>query len=241
MTGCYIDESGTDRSLPIAVVAGLVLDDPGYFWLDVEWSKILRRYGIVDPIHMREFTPNGVFRALNHDTRRALFTDLVSAINEHKLMSLGATLTADQYRRHFDGLTKFSMYGACFSNFVMLSGEGLEAYGRHRWPLSYFLDDGNNYKAQIIEGKPALLKAFPRIAVIDFLSDSNVNALQAADVVSWAVRRHLSGESFRHGLEPVKNLFSEYHLVFDYKEEWMREVAAKIRAAESVSKPASSM
>jgi uncharacterized protein DUF3800 len=231
MTGCYIDESGTDNNSPIAVVAGLVLDDPGYLWLDVEWSKILKRYGIEHPIHMREFTPNGVFKALTHNTRRSLFTDLVSAINEHKLMSLGATLTADQYRQHFNDITQFSMYAACFSNLVMLSGQGLEAYGNHRWPLSYFLDDGNTYKAQILEGRPLLLKAFPRIAAIEFLSDSHVNALQAADVVSWAVRRHLSG-IIAHGLEPLDYLFDQHHLVLDYKEEWMRDVAAKVQAAE---------
>jgi hypothetical protein len=233
MTSCYIDESGTDSNLPIAVLAGLVLDDPGYFWLDVEWSQILRRHRIEHPIHMREFTPNGLFKALTHDARRALFTELVSAINQHKLMSLGATITAAQYRQHFDGLTKFSMYAACFSNFVMLSGQGVKTYGTHRWPLSYFLDDGNAYKAQIREGESVLLKAFPGIASIDFLSDSNVNALQAADVVSCAVRRHLSGDGFRHGLEPLESLFGEYHLVLDYKEEWMRDVAAKIRAVES--------
>jgi hypothetical protein len=112
MTGCYIDESGTDSNLPIAVVAGLLLDGKGYFWLSQEWQKFLDRHGITGPIHMREFTPNGRFKELSHDDRRALFADLVKAINDNKLMSIAATLTADQYRQHFKGVTRLSMYAA---------------------------------------------------------------------------------------------------------------------------------
>jgi hypothetical protein len=66
VTTCYVDESGTDANLPIAVVAGLLLDSPGCFWFDVEWSKTLRRYGITGPIHMREFTPDGRFHYSFH-------------------------------------------------------------------------------------------------------------------------------------------------------------------------------
>jgi hypothetical protein len=106
MTICYADESGTDSNLPIAVVAGLLFDGPGYFWFDVEWAKILRRHGIARrPIHMREFTPHGQFKDLTGEARRDLFTDLVSAINGHKLISLAATHNAHQYRDHFAGVT----------------------------------------------------------------------------------------------------------------------------------------
>ena len=233
MTGCYIDESGTDSNLPVAVVAGLMLDSPGYFWLDVEWVKILKRHRIDGPIHMREFTPNGEFRGMSHTERRALFIDLAAAINEHKLMSLASTLTAEQYRKHFKDVKKFSMYAACFTNFVMLSGTGLKVYGSHRWPLSYFLDDGNTYKSQVVESRPRLIEEFPRIAAIDFLCDSQVNALQAADALSWAVRRSSTG-TLAHGMEPLSGLFDIHHVVLDYKEEWMQEVADKVRAKESV-------
>jgi hypothetical protein len=232
MTTCFVDESGTDTNLPIAVVAGLLLDDRGYFWLDVEWAKILRRFGINGPIHMREFTPNGEFKALTHGDRRALFSELVRAINEHKLVSFAATLTAEQYRQHFGGVTKLSMYAACFANLVMLSGTGLEKHGPHRWPLSFVLDDGNAYKQQVIDGMPALLKAFPRVAKMEFLSDSEVRALQAADVLSRAVRRDLSA-TFAHGFEPLEGLFDDHHLNLEYKAEWMRGVAGTIQISET--------
>jgi len=116
MTGCYIDESGTDSDLPVAVVAGLLLDGKGFFWLGQEWEKTLAQHHIPGPIHMREFGPHGRFNDLTHDARRALFADLVEAINDNKLMSVAGTLTAAQYRQTFKGISKLSMYAACFCN-----------------------------------------------------------------------------------------------------------------------------
>jgi hypothetical protein len=209
------------------------LDHKGSFWLDVEWDKVKKSYGIDKAIHMREFTPNGEFGDLNHDTRRALLSDLVSVINQNKLLSVAATLTSDQYRRHFKGITKLSMYAACFTNLALLSAIAIEKHGPHRWPLSFILDDGNNYRSHIIESKAIILGSFPRVTDIRFLSDEQVNALQAADVLSWVVRRDLSGGAFNHGFKPLKDLFDEQHLNFEYEEEWMREIAEKIRAIES--------
>lgn len=233
MTTCYADESGTDSNLPIAVVASVVLDDPGSFWLDVEWTKVREKHGIDGAIHMREFTPDGLFKSLTHAERRALFADLVKVIRTNKLVTLAATLTAEQYRRHFTGLTKLSMYGACFANLMTLVGEAMRIYGSHRWPLCYVLDGGNQYRKHIKEGLPFFLRAYPQVAGIAFESDDNFSALQAADVLSWAVRRQLSGANFGHGFEPIQELFDEQHLDFEYKEEWMQGVAETIRAAES--------
>jgi hypothetical protein len=233
MTTVFVDESGTDTDLTIAVVAGLTLDRKGLFWLNREWENALNKHGITGPIHMREFTPHGRFKSLSHDQQRALFKDLVRAINSNKLITSAATLTADDFRAHFDGLTKLSMYAACFSNLMMLTGEALRIYGPHRWPLSFVLDDGNPYKSQIVEGSIVLLKTYPLVTAIVFRSDDNESALQAADVVSWGVRRKLSGGTFKHGFEPLEDLFDPHHLNFEYKEEWMRDVAATIRAAEA--------
>jgi hypothetical protein len=88
-------------------------------------------------------------------------------------------------------------------------------------------------EAHINEGSSVSLRAYPRVTRIEFQSDDDVNALQAADVLSWAVRRDLSGGSFEHGFEPIRDLFEELHLNFEYKEEWMLGVAERIRAAEA--------
>jgi hypothetical protein len=236
MTECYIDESGTDGDSPVAVVAGLLLDYRGSFWLGQEWRDALGRHKVTGPIHMREFTPHGRFKDLSHDCRRALFADLVRTINDNKLMSVAGTLTADDYRKQFAGVEYLSMYAACFCNVAMYCGVVLEKAGNHRWPLSFTLDEGNRYKQEIIKGEPAILKAFPRVSKICFESDDNMVALQAADVLSWAVRRDSSGGSFAHGFEPLRDLFDPLYSTIDYKPEWMKGVAEKIRSAAPVVK-----
>ncbi len=231
MMECYIDESGADSNLPTAVAAGLLLDFGRSFWLGQEWRKTLDRHKVTGPIHMREFTPHGRFKDLSHNSRRALFADLVWTINDNKLMSVAGTLTADEYRKQFAGLEYLSMYAACFCNVAMYFGAALEKAGNRRWPLSFTLDEGNKYRQQIIDGKPIILKALPRVSKICFESDDNVAALQAADVLSWCVRRDSSGGSFAHGFEPLKDLLDQLHSTIDYKPEWMKDVAEKIRSA----------
>src|ERR1035438_673833 len=117
----YADESGTDSNSPIAVVGGLLLRPRDFFWLDVEWKRVQSKHGIKDPIHMREFTPHGVFRGISADARRCLFADLVCIVNEHKCASVAATLASEAYLRVFKGLTKLSMYGACFAQLAMMN------------------------------------------------------------------------------------------------------------------------
>ena len=230
MTICYVDESGTDANLPIAVVAGLLLDPKAAFWLDVEWEKILGSYGL-SALHMREFRAADLVSG----TPEQLFTDVTRAINTHKLMSVTAVLDSDQYRRCFSGVTKLSMYGACFCNLATFIGVGLDIYGPHRWPLSFVLDDGNPYRQDISDGKPVFLRNFPRLAGIDFSSDTGVRTLQAADVLSWAVRRELSGGAFPKGLEPLKTLFDEQHKNVNYEDEWMKGVAQNVLKSAATS------
>jgi hypothetical protein len=232
MTICYADESGTDSNLPIAVVGGLLFDYEGAFWLDVDWQKVLNKHGVTGPIHMREFTPDGRFRHVSKGARRALFGELVKVINDNKLFTAASTLSAEQYREQFKGLSKLSMYGACFANLITLMTSAMKIHGQHRWPLSFVLDDGNHYKGHIIEGLQYFLKVFPRVTGVVFDSDHAHAALQAADVLTWAARRRLSQGAIPAGLEPISDLFLQYHLDFNYEERWMKDIADKIRQAE---------
>ncbi len=195
----------------------------------MQWTKILAHYGITTPIHLKEFAPHGKFKDVSHNQRRRLFVELVGAINEHKLMSLAATLASDTYHGVFDGVSDLSMYGACFANLVMFAGVGARRHTPNHLPLSYMLDDGNSYKKDIVETKTVFDKTDLAFGKMEFSTDSQLTALQAADVVTWAVRRRLSGQ-FAHGFEPLQALFDEHHFDFDYQEDWMRGVAAKLQA-----------
>jgi hypothetical protein len=222
-----MEANGTDSDSPIAVVGGLLLRFKDFTWLDVEWRKVQSKHGITHPIHMREFGPDGDFAETSADARRRLFADLVSVINEHKVASVAVTLDAEKYRRVFTGITNLSMYGACFAQLAIIN----DVYARkndYHEPIPYVLNDGNSGKSHIAEAKRAL--ALPSVKTIEFCSDTFLCALQAADVVSWSVRRRLAGQ-FPSGLEPLQGLFNEHHLDLEYNEELMVGVADSIRNA----------
>jgi hypothetical protein len=231
---CYVDESGTDSNSPIAVVGGLLLDCSGCGWLPLEWHRILDRHGIPSPIHMREFAPNQRFGSVTHDVRRKLFAELAWVINDNKIASIGATLASDIYCQIFQGVSRVSMYGASFAMLVMMN----DAFGPvsgYTGPISYVLDAGNNYASHIREAYIAFNTGRSlTCGEPEFLEDHTVCALQAADVISWSIRRRLTGTGFKHGFEPLSDLFDVHHRDIEYTEEWMQGVADKIRASASV-------
>jgi hypothetical protein len=154
----YVDESGPDSNSSVAVVGGLLLDDPGFFWLDVEWAKILSRYGIEKPVHMRAFAPNGHFKDISHAVRRGLFGELVKQLTPTGFSALPRPSPQIQYRQVFRGLSNLSMYGACFVQLVMMNGTSSSGIGYHR-AIPYVLDDGNSYKDHIMQAHSLLSAA----------------------------------------------------------------------------------
>jgi hypothetical protein len=56
------------------------------------------------------------YKNVRSEERRALFRDVVKAINGNKTFSITATLNSEQYRKAFAGIAELSMYGACSAN-----------------------------------------------------------------------------------------------------------------------------
>src|SRR5450755_3612827 len=63
-----------------------------------------------------------------------------------------------------------------------------------------------------------------------FDTDKKVRALQAADLVSWSVRRRLTGSKFNNGFETVPAVLEERHIEQPFEEGWMSEIATALRA-----------
>jgi Protein of unknown function (DUF3800) len=236
MIRCYLDESGTHESSPTAVVGGLLLSDENFFWLDVVWRKILASHGVTPPVHMREFGPYGRFENISDAARESLLTDLVLAINRYKTISIAATLTTEQYWKAFADIKvergkAFSVYGACFVLLAYMNG--VQAKDQRYSPLIPFvLDCGNAFKYQIVGAHAAMLRIQEttpyNVGCLGFDNDERLAALQAADVVSWSVRRRLSGQ-FNNGFDPLPGLFDDNHVEQIYEEAWMMQVASALR------------
>jgi hypothetical protein len=222
---CYLDESGTDSNSQIAVLGGLILNMSQFFWLDVEWRKHLDFHRIPWPLHMKEFGEHGKLKHITASGRSTLFADLVRTINDNKSMSVASTLNTEQYRRVFDGVNKLSMYGASFMQLAILNGIGAEQ-GGFKGRIAYVLDTGNHLRPEVAvahsvanEGERPL-----NAGMVTFDSDDNVCALQAADVISWSVRRRMASK-LKSGFEPLADLFDEKHIELEYKDNWMADVA----------------
>ena len=224
------------RQSPTAVVGGILLQSDAFFWLDVAWQKILEKHGIEPPLHMTEFRPNGRFRDLRHDARRTLFSDLVRAINEHKTATIAATLSTDQYRRHFSELYRqkdFGVYGSCFILLAVLQGKYAQKEG-YKDEIPFILDSGNNYRRHVVEAHSFLREhfqpsQFANVGGLAFDTDEKVRALQAADLVSWSVRRRIA-DKFNNGFETLVDIFNPPHIEQPFEAGWMEDIATRLRA-----------
>ena len=226
---CYIDESGTDSESPAAVVGGILLEKSEFMRFDRVWKKCLLRHHITWPLHMREFGPRGKFKDIRSEERRALFADVVKLINQHKSLSVAATLQSEEYRNIFSGISNLSMYGACFANVVMLVGIGSRQVGIQK-NIAYVLDGGNVYANDVLDAHGFLQKNEFNVGSLTFDSDDRLAALQAADVISWATRRR-DASKLKSGFEPLSDLLNDdHHIEAPYKAEWMKDVATALRA-----------
>jgi hypothetical protein len=229
---CYLDESGTDNNCDVAVVGGLIFDVGQLFWLGLELPRVLSRHKIIPPLHMCEFGKGQKLGHLNSESRRALFEDVVRVINDNKTMSIASTLSSEDYHRAFDEITELSMYGASFLQVAMLNDTAMKQ-GGFKGSIKYLLDAGNPYRSDVEEAEKLLsgCQGDDRFNLVNvgFESDDDNFALQAADVVSWSVRRRLSS-GLKSGFEPLEGILAYRHEELAYKEEWMVGVAERIRA-----------
>lgn len=181
---------------------------------------------------MKEFGPTGKYKDVRSEGRRALFSDIARVINDSKASSgftTVATLDSAQYRDAFNGITEFSVYGACFNTIVMMHGVIAEMEG-YADPIAYVLDEGNEFKHDILEAHAFMRNNERNVGTLAFDSDNRLAALQAADVVAWAARRRLASE-LKSGFEPLAAIFENgRHVEVPYKREWMIAVAGGLRA-----------
>jgi len=64
---------------------------------------------------------------------------------------------------------------------------------------------------------------------LTFATDEKIRALQAADLISWSVRRKITAD-FNHGFETLVDVFTEPHIQQPFQPEWMEEIGSNIRA-----------
>lgn len=227
---CCLDESGVDGNLsPVAAMAGIVLEYDQFTWFDVAWKKALDRHGIRSAIHMSDFAADGIWANFPIPSRIALFTGLVAVINEHKNYSIAAIVRTEDYRQHFGKPSKAnsmtSIYSMCFMLLALFQGKQAE-HDNCEPNFPYFLDDGNERKEESFSGQSLRSSCACR----SFGDDKAACALQAADVVAWAVRRRHSGLAFDFGRGPLEAVLGGTHRELTVQDDWLADVAEGRRA-----------
>ncbi len=238
--GVFLDESSTDGGGPVAVIGGLIVNWNYYAWLDIEWERALQAFGL-KAIHMREVGPQGLLADLNN--RRSLLSNLARIVNDNKGWSLAATLTTEDFEMHLGWLGKkrWTIYEACFLLTAVMLGKQLE-YERYPFNIDYLMDDGNPYKKYVKKAHRFLVDDFQpsypcHCGMLGFASDTSTRVLQAADVVSWAVRRKHSGAPFNNGFEPLEAIFDRDHIEQRFDPKWMKELSESLKKRAETKAP----
>jgi hypothetical protein len=182
---------------------------------------------------MKEFgRPHGRFANISDYRRRQFFVEAAHLINTHKILSVGATLSTDEYRRLMPQKVreKFSVYAMCFLLSLMMNHKLAEHQGYTK-KVSFILDRGNPNAQHVRQGHAMAMLwqksgQFLHAGSLTFADDEDLCALQAADVIAWGVRRRVTGVPFGHAFSPIEGILDEnlHHAEKAWTEEWLREV-----------------
>ena len=131
--------------------------------------------------------------------------------NSNKDFSVGSSLTPEQYRNQFSFLRKkrrggrvedegLSIHTACFLQAAVCQAKWAEGQG-YSYDIPFMSDEGCPDRKDIETAHDFLVRLFPdylppfptHAGELTWGDDKKVPALQAADVVAWAVRRKAAG------------------------------------------------
>jgi len=210
---CYLDESGLEKQT--VLLAGCVLSKVSHIRLDERWRRLLYRYRI-DSLHMTDFVrPHGRYISMYPELKMALFTDAVTTIRSRADYTIAVDVSIPAYEKFYSQSCQreiISPYGIAF---IGVTQYNVKLARDMRYPdrLSYLMDTGNPYAGQFQFGH-ALWSFMERqngisfTGTLTFDNDDNESALQAADLIAWAVQRR-SGEGLANEFSPLLKLFRE--------------------------------
>lgn len=216
---CFLDESATDASdLDFAVLGGTVMNRRDIPDFNTAWLDMLVRHRAPNGLHMCDLGPRGPYPHLVQDACVAMLADAVSVINGHRIFTFGASWDNRKHEALFspDMRQQFlSVYAMAFMMAVEIN-RSHAVRANYSANIDYIVDDGNRYKAQVsrmhreIKSQPELSDRL--VGALDFRTDTDVPALQAADVIAWATRRVNSGKELMGVHEPLKALFDDSYI-----------------------------
>jgi len=233
---CYLDESATDGGTPKAVVGGLQMNESHFMGFDSEWREMLCKFSL-SAIHMKDFGAHGARAQVPIDKRRAIFHRAVQIIADHNICTMAVTVDNAQFRSILPNVIRqnVSLYSLAFMGCVVGNHLIAKANG-YAQRVSFVMDTGNPYAKQVLWSHAALTEVqkdghFLNLGSITFDDDERLSALQAADIICWAVRRRATGYPLHNGFEPIKEILdARGHNQSPVPEDSIRDILAQIRS-----------
>ena len=191
----YLDESGTDENSSHVIVGGYLFTSEAFKLANLEWKRILDRYRLKS-IHMRDLKASG----LSSELQAGLVGELAEVISTCELGVL-VELSMGEYDRLVSASSGkalatrlISPYAACFGVCVRLLSDWANRGGT-AGTIGYVMDEGNPYRNQIVDIHFGMKNFYKEVGhnvhlgALAFDDDSEVWALQAADMICWEMRR----------------------------------------------------
>jgi hypothetical protein len=247
--GSYYDESSVDGGGPVSAVGGVVVRHRDATWLGIEWYKILDKFPELlrsdsdrPYVHMKEFGKDEALADLPVDSKRELFRQLTPLINEFKYQSIGATLTPQEYRDHFNFLPKqerVTIHTSCFVLVATVQAKLMKA-GKYDYKVPFMLDRGIPQKESdaLDVAHKFITGCLPdyqpehdyQAGGLTWEDDKEIPCLQVADIVAWTVRRDRAKLPFDKGVESLRDILTVKHSPAHYEDSWMADIATDLRA-----------
>jgi hypothetical protein len=214
----YIDDSGSDDGSELVTCGGPVMSRIDSKAFSGRWARMLARYKVTPPLHMADFVGWGKYSTWYPEIKRALFRDVSTRINEHKLYSISIAIPQTDFKEELIEDVRMKLVGPyAFAFFSLIAANQTLSKNQRSGPvrISYLVDKGFGHQHQLSDAHSVVanleIKAggFRHTGPLAFEADDDVPGLQAADVVSWASRKKQLGAALPEGFEPLEEILRE--------------------------------
>jgi len=201
------------------------------------WRPLLRKYRIAEPLHLTDFYGSyGKYSGMRKELKIALFGDVAKLIFQHFHFSLSisvpqadfkALIPEKDIRKCVAGPMTFAFFAAVVANREM-------AIRHNMRKIDYLVDRGSKlYNEQFMDAHAAVVQeeisaGDSYTGALNFETDDNVPALQAADVIAGSARLNESKRLVEE-FAPLKQLIdSQSHIRIRLGKEAVARLSAPI-------------
>lgn len=215
MKFCYVDESGTSKSEPFAVMAGFFVDAQRMNVTKYEWRKFLEALSEtcgrkIEEFHAKEFYPgNSIWRKLNGDQRTRIIQVIFEWLNKRKHKILFTGVDVKQFLENKEKCPKLRIFHSvwCFLGLHIILTVQKYAQGiRDNKGNTLFIFDNEireeTHFPKLLKNPPSWTdyyysrkrkqETFDQVIDVPYFGDSkNVPLIQIADLIAYYLRRYI--------------------------------------------------